>query len=37
LIAFIVSFLILEISEYEETRSKFKKSSFVDDHDIFLE
>jgi hypothetical protein len=37
LVAFLGGFLKLEISGSEETRSKLKTSSFVDDRDIFLE
>lgn len=36
LVAFLGSFLKLEVSGSEEDRSKFKTSSFVDDRDIFL-
>jgi len=37
LVAFLGSFLQLEINETEETVSKLKASSFVDDINIFLE
>jgi hypothetical protein len=37
LVDFVGSFLKLDISGFEETRSKLKTSSFAGDRDVFLE